>query len=216
MAWSVKDAHGEIPAPRLMADVPVSVSDSEQAPLTIATEKKVFEAKAGETLKIPLKLTWRNEFTGTSVKLKAYGAGFEAVKELDIPVRAATGEAVIDLAALKVAPGDYTIAFYGSAVSKYRYTPAAVPLAEAEQKKAEQLLASAAEEAKKIAATNAEAAKKAAEKQKQAEAAMASATKRMKAITTAAAPTDTVEIVISEPVHISVKAAPIANKTASK
>ena len=41
--------------------------------MTIAVaENKVWEAKAGETLKIPLKVTWRNEFTGTSIKLKAY------------------------------------------------------------------------------------------------------------------------------------------------
>ena len=60
MAWPVRDAKGEIPAPRLTADVPVSVSDSEQAPLSItAAEKKVWEAKVGETLRIPLKLTWR-------------------------------------------------------------------------------------------------------------------------------------------------------------
>lgn len=214
MAWPVKDAHGEIPAPRLMADVPVSVTDSEQAPLTIAVaDQKVFEAKAGEPLKIPLQLTWRNEFTGTSVKLKAYGEGFTGLKELDIPVKAATHEAVIDLAALKVAPGDYTIAFYGSAVSKYRYNPSAVPLAEAEQKKAEQLAATAAAEAKKLAVTDANAAKVAAEKQKQAETAMASATKRMKDVSTAAAPTDTVDIVVSEPVRISVKAAQVANAT---
>jgi hypothetical protein len=215
MEWPVKDAKGEIPAPRLMADVPVSVSDSEQAPLTIATvENKVFEAKVGETLKIPLKLTWRNEFNGTSIKVKVYGDGFSAIKEFDIPLKAATYEAVIDLAALKIAPGDYTFAFQSLGICKYRYNPAAVPLAEAEQKKAEQLAATVAAEAKKLAATDAEAAKKAAEKQKLAEAAMTAATNRMKAITTAASPTDTVEILISEPIRVSVK--PAATTTASK
>ena len=215
MEWPVKDAKGEIPAPRLMADVPVSVSDSEQAPLTIAAaENKVFEAKAGETLKIPLKLTWRNEFNGTSIKVKAYGDGFSAIKEFDIPLKAATYDAVLDLAALKIAPGDYTFAFQSLGICKYRYNPAAVPLAEAEQKKAEQLAATVAAEAKKLAATDAEAAKKAAEKQKQADAAMAAATSRMKAITTAASPTDTVEILISEPIRVSVK--PAAATTASK
>jgi hypothetical protein len=215
MEWPVKDAKGEIPAPRLMADVPVSVSDSEQAPLTIATaENKVFEAKVGETLKIPLKLTWRNEFNGTSIKVKAYGEGFSAIKEFDIPLKAATYDAVLDLAALKIAPGDYTFAFQSLGICKYRYNPAAVPLAEAEQKKAEQLAAAVAAEAKKLAATDAEAAKKAAEKQKQAEAAMTAATNRMKAITTAASPTDTVEILISEPIRVSVK--PAAATTASK
>lgn len=123
---------------------------------------------------------------------------------------------VIDLAALKTPPGDYTLAFYGSAVSKYRYNPAAVPLAEAEQKKAEQLAATVAAEAKKVAATDANAAKVAAEKQKQAEAAMAAATNRMKSVSTAATPTDTVDIIVSEAIRVSVKAAaPAANATAA-
>jgi len=215
MEWSVKDAKGEIPAPRLMADIPVSITDSEQAPLTIElAEDKVFEAKAGEILKIPLKLTWRNEFNGTSIKVKAYGEGFSAIKEFDIPLKAATHELALNLAELKIAPGDYTFALQSLGICKYRYNPAAVPLAEAEQKKAEQLLAAAAAEAKKLAATDAEAAKKAAEKQKQAEAAMTAASTRMKSVTTAANPTDTVEILISQPIRVSVKAA--APTTASK
>jgi hypothetical protein len=208
MEWPVRDAKGEIPSPRLMADVPVSVTDSEQAPVSIAAgERKVWEAKAGATLKIPLKVTWREEFTGTSIKLKAYGADFAAVKEIDIPIKAATAEAVLDLDALKTPPGDYTLALYGSAVSKYRYNPAAVKVAEAAQKKAEQEAATAAAEAKKIAGTDAAAAKLAAEKQKQAEAVMSEATKRMKTVTDAAAPKDTVDIFVSEPIRITVKPA---------
>jgi len=215
MEWPVKDAKGEIPAPRLMADIPVSVTDSEKSPVSIAAaENKVFEAVAGETLKIPLKLTWRNDFNGSSIKVKAYGEGFSAIKEFDIPLKAATHELALDLAALKIAPGDYTFALQSLGICKYRYNPAAVPLAEAEQKKAEQLLAAAAAEAKKLAATDAEAAKKAAEKQKQAEAAMTAASTRMKSVTTAANPTDTVEILISQPIRVSVKAAAVT--TAAK
>jgi hypothetical protein len=196
-------------------DVPVSVTDSEKAPLTIAlAQDKVFEAKAGETLKIPLKLTWRNEFNGTSIKVKAYGEGFSALKEFDIPLKAATHELALNLAELKLAPGDYAFALQSLGICKYRYNPAAVPLAEAEQKKAEQLLATAAAEAKKLAATDAEAAKKAADKQKQAEAAMTAATTRMKTVTTAALPTDTVDILISQPVRVRVLPAVVA--TASK
>jgi hypothetical protein len=215
MEWPVKDAKGEIPSPRLMADVPVSVTDSEQAPLTIAAaEDTVYEAVAGTTLKIPLKLTWRNEFNGTSIKVKAYGEGFSALKEFDIPLKAATHELVLDLAALKIAPGDHTFALQSLGICKYSYNPAAVPLAEAEQKKAEALLAAAAAEAKKIAATDAEAAKKAAEKQKAAEAAMTAATSRMKSVSSAASPTDTVEILISKPIRVRVK--PAAPTTAAK
>lgn len=211
MEWPVKDAKGDIPAPRLMADVPVSVTDSEKAPVSIAAaENKVWEAQAGATLKIPLKVTWRNEFNGTSIKVKAYGEGFTTLKEFDIPLKAATHELVLDLAALKLPAGEHTLALHSLGISKYSYNPAAVPLAEAEQKKAEQLAAAMAAEAKKVAATDANAAKVAAEKQKQAEAAMASATKRMKAVSTAATPADTVDIIISEPIRIAVKAAPAA------
>lgn len=211
MEWPVKDAKGEIPSPRLMADVPVSVTDSELAPVTIAAaEDKVFEAKAGSMLEIPLKLTWRNEFNGTSIKVKAYGEGFSALKEFEVPIKAATHTAELDLAALKVPAGDYTIAFQSLGICKYSYNPAAVPLAEAEQKKAEQLLAQAAAEAKKLASTDAEAAKVAAEKQKQAEASMTAATSRMKAVSTAAAPTDTVDIIISQPIRIRVTADQVA------
>jgi hypothetical protein len=219
MEWPVRDAKQEIPSPRLLADVPVSVTDSEKAPVTIAAaEDKVWQAKVGETLKVPLKITWNNEFVGASVKLKGYGAGFEGLKEFDVPVKASTHEAVIDLAALKVTPGDYTIAFYGSAVSKYRYNPEGVVLAEKSQKEAEQQAAALAAAAKQLAdAANAAptdkksdaaiAAKIAAEKQKQAEAAMAEMTKKMKAVADAAAPKDTVDIIVSRPIRISVAAA---------
>jgi hypothetical protein len=166
-------------------------------------------------LKIPFNVTWRNDFTGTSIKLKAFGEGLAGVKELEIPVKAATAEAVLDFAALKTPPGEYTLAFYGSGVSKYRYNPAAVPLAEAEQKKAEQLAATAAADAKKIAATDANAAKTAAEKQKQADALMTQASKRMKSVSAAAEPKDTVDIVVTQPVRISVKETQVATTAAN-
>lgn len=231
MEWPVKDAKGEIPSPRLFADIPVSVSDAEASPLTItAAEDKIWEAKAGETLKIPLKAEWRGEFSGTSVKLKAYGGGFEGVKEFDLPVKATATEAVIDLAALKTLPGEYTLAFYGSAVAKYSYNPDAVKAAEELKKKAEAEAAAIAAEAKKLAgdAANAptekksemaNAAKIAAEKQKAAEAMMTKAVEKMKVVTDAAAPKDIVDIYVSRPIRVSVKAAepaPAAAVTTAK
>jgi len=219
MEWPVKDAKGEIPSPRLFADIPVSVSDAEPSPLTIsAAEDKVWEVGAGETLKIPLKAEWRGEFSGTSMKLKAYGAGFEGIKEFDLPVKATSTEAIIDLAALKTPPGEYTIAFYGSAVAKYSYNPDAVKAAEELKKKAEAEAAAVAAEAKKLAgdAANAPTEKKsemanaariAAEKQKAADAIMAKAVEKMKVVTDAAAPKDIVDIYVSKPIRVSVKSA---------
>lgn len=236
MAWPVKDAKQEIPSPRLFADVPVSVSDAEPSPLSITSAKdQVWVAEEGSTLKIPLKAEWRGEFSGTSMKLKAYGAGFEAVKELDLPVKTTATEAIIDLAALKTAPGDYTLAFYGSAVAKYSYNPEAVKAAEEVKKKAEAEAAKMAAEAKKIAgdaatapeekkSEMANAAKVAAEKQKEAEAIMSKAVARVKAASDAAAPKDIVDIYVSAPIRISVKAkaaaapvpAPVPATTAQK
>jgi hypothetical protein len=205
MEWPVINAKAEIPAPRLMCDIPVSVTDSEQAPVTIATvEPKVFEAKVGEVLTIPLKLTWRNDYNGSSIKIKTYGEGFSTLKDIEIPIKASAYDLKLDLAALKLAPGEYTFVLQSLGICKYRYNPGAVTLAEAEQKKAADALAAAAVEAKTQAATDAEAAKKAAEKQKQAEAAMAAATLKMTSASKLANPADTVEIIISHPIHVKV------------
>lgn len=216
MVWPVKDASQEIPVPRLLADVPVSVSRAEGAPITVEpAEARVWEATEGEKLTIPLKVTWRSEFAGASIKLSPIGPGFESAKEIDIPLKAAGSEAVIDLAALKTPPGDYTLAFIGSAVAKYRYHPEAVPRAEEEQKTAEQAASAAAATAQKLAAeasaapterkAAADAAAKAAgEALKVAEAAKQEAARRLQAATAAAAPKDVVEIVTSAPIRLKV------------
>ncbi len=215
MAWPVRDASGEIPKPRLMADVPVSITDAEGTPITIAArEDKVWEVKAGEKLTIPLKLTWRSEISG-QLQLRAYGTAASGLKPLEVAAKAETADLVLDLAALKPAPGEHTFALASGYVVKYRHNPAAILLAEAAQKKAEAEAAAVAVEAKKLAAevTAAPAEKRAAvetvakaasEKLKSAEAAKADAAKRMKAATDAAAPKDIADIVVSEPIRIRV------------
>jgi hypothetical protein len=212
----VNDASQEIPNPRLVADVPVSVSRSEGAPVTIVpAENKVWEVMAGDKLTIPLKVTWRSEFTGASIKLSAMGADFGSAKAIDIPLKAAGSEVVLDLAALKTPPGEYALVLYGSAVARYRCNPEAVKLAEEEHKKTEQAaiaiaaaaktladLAKAAPPDKKTEAENT--ARVAVGKQKSAEAAKADATRRIKAATDAATPKDIVDIVVAEPIRILV------------
>jgi len=217
MEWPVKDAKQEIPAPRLVESIPVSVSDSEAYPMSFsAAEEKVWETVEGTKLTIPLKAVWREEFTGTSIKLKAYGRGLDTLKDFEMPLKAESHNVEIDLAALKTPPGDYTIAFYGGGVAKYRYNPDEVPVAEAAKKKAEAEATAAAANAKTLAAAvakapadkNAEpeaASKAAAAKQKAAEAAKAAADKHLAAVTKAAAPTDRVDIYVSKPIRIKVK-----------
>ncbi len=216
--WPVRDASQEIPNPRLMVDIPVSVGGFEPAPVTVApVESKVWQVKAGEKITIPFKVAWRSEFAG-AIKLKPMGVGFESVKELDIPLKASSAEAVIDLAALKTAPGEYAFTFFGEAVTKYRYNLAAVKVAESAQKQAEDEAAAAEAEAKKLAdeakaapaekkAAADQAAKAAADRQKAADTARTAAANRAKAVLLAATPADTVDILVSEPIHLLVTAA---------
>ena len=121
MAWPIVDSWGEIPSPRLVTGLPISVTGAEFAPISIAAkEKKVWEGIAGQRLTIPLQHTRRSEFSGTVLQLKTSGAGFEQVPRFDVSLASDSSEVTLDLAALKTPPGDYLIAFYGSAVAKYQ------------------------------------------------------------------------------------------------
>ncbi|HEY2253038.1 MAG TPA: serine protease [Planctomycetaceae bacterium] len=124
MAWPIPDASQEIPFPRLLADVVVSVSGKDLTPLSIApASRDVKEAKVGEKITIPLVHVRRTEFSGATLHLKAIGAGFEAMPGFDVSLTADGSQAVIDLAALKTPPGDHWLAFHGGAVAKYRHPP---------------------------------------------------------------------------------------------
>jgi hypothetical protein len=218
-AWPIPDSWGEIPYTRLMADVPVSVSGFDMAPLTIAPVNSVFQAAAGSKLTIPLRLTRRSEFSGATMQLRTAGAGgFERVPQFDLTLTADEAQAVIDLGTLKTPPGDYLISFYGGAVAKYRHRPDLIAVAEEARKKAEQQLAEIDAEAKKAAEDakaapeekKAEAAKAAEEivvRQKAATASLAAAAEHVKKVTQAAQPTDIVDIVVSEPIAIRVQPA---------
>ncbi|MCA9221736.1 MAG: serine protease, partial [Planctomycetales bacterium] len=196
MAWPVRDAWQEIPAPRLLSGAPVSVGGSEFAQISIAAqENKVYEAQAGTTLTIPLVHIRRGDFSGATTGLRTFGAGLDRNASFDVPLTADQSEAVLDLAKLKTPPGDYTIAFYGSPVAKHRHNPDAVLKAERELKQAQQQLDEATAEsdrlAKEAAAASAdqkneieELSRAAAENKKAAEASVAVADKRLKDATT--------------------------------
>lgn len=222
--WHVKDMRQDNPKARLVMQKLVSVSGSEIIPISIAPgEAKVYEAKAGESLTIPLKIAWRGE-PNSALKLKALATGFEGVKEFDVALKATDATAVLDLAALKTAQGDYSVAFYGVGKGKYRAEVEKLAPLEDAQKKAEQGAKDAAAETTKLteAAKKAapadkaaadKAAKDAAAKQKIADAAKADAVKLVTAAKAKSAPKDYADIIVSEPVRISIKA---ADKPAAK
>jgi len=225
MTWPVRDAKQEIPAPRLMVDVPVSIARFEGAPVTIApAEEKVWTVKEGETLTIPLKLTWRSEFSG-AFKLKSVGSEFAKMKEFDVPLGGATVNAILNLADMKTPPGEYTFALYGGAVAKYRERMDRLKIAEQEVAAATEQVktATAAVEAAKSKAQTAPADQKGAADaavkaamatQTTAEKAKTAAEAKLKAATTVATPKEIVDIMVSTPMHIVVE--PAKQETAQK
>jgi len=217
-AWPIPDSWGEIPSPRLMADVPVSVSGREFAPITLAPPKELQTVTAGEKLTIPLLHTRRSDFSGAVLQLRTMGTGFDRAPQFDVSLTADQSQAILDTTALKTAPGDYLIAFYGGAVAKYRHQPEAIAVAEeAHKKAAQELMVIEAEmkklsEAAKVAAAEAKpeadkAVEAATAKQKTATAAVAAAADKIKQATAAAQPRDIVDIVVSEPIKIRVNPA---------
>lgn len=215
-AWPIADSWSEIPYPRLTALTPVSVTTSEFAPVSIAAaEEQTWEAVAGSKLTIPVQITKRCEFSGPVLQLRTFGEGFENNPQFEIPLNVDRFDVTLDLATLKVAPGEYQIAFYGSGVAKYRYNPDAVADAEARVHKAEQLLKDATDQLAQVTAIATAASAEAladansnvaaATNAKQAaEAELASATAALKSASELATPRDTADIVISKPILIRV------------
>jgi hypothetical protein len=216
MAFPIPDAWGEIPSPRLVADVPVAVSGLELAPLTISpASKEPLTVVAGEKLTIPLNHTRRGEFSGSTLNLRTMGAVFERAPAFNVPLTADSSQAMLDTGALKSPPGDYLIAFYGGVVTKYRHNPDAFPALEEARRQAEQVLQKIDAELKNLTdaskaalAEDKSEAEKSLEsmtaKQKAAAAALATATERLKTATEAAKPRDIVDILVSEPIAIRV------------
>ncbi len=215
MSWPVRNAASEIPSPRLLSTIPVSVAADEVAPITIAArETKVWEAAAGEQLKIPLVHMRRGEFSGKAINMKTFGTPFESIT-FDVPLDADSSEAVLDLAKLKTPPGEYLIAFYGSAVCKHRHNVSAIAVAEETHQKAQQAAAAITAEAQRLTqqakaatadfkAETEKALQAATAEKKTADAAVAAAAKRLAAAKSQANPKDIVDIIVSEPITIRV------------
>ncbi|MEC8781400.1 MAG: serine protease [Planctomycetota bacterium] len=216
MVWPVKDHWQEIPHARLLGDVVVSVGGSEVAPITIGpAEGTVVEAKVGDTLKIPLKHVRRCDFSGAAIKLKTLGAGFTGVPTFEASLTSDESEAVVDLGKLKTLPGEYHLAFYGSAVAKYEYNPTAVILARSVKEQAELNHKLASEELEKLklaASGDSSDSNKATIQAKQealdlAKSRLDTASKTLEDVINKAKPADIVDIIVSEPITIRVNPA---------
>jgi seryl-tRNA synthetase len=125
---------------------------------------------------------------------------------------------VLDLAALKTPPGDYTIAFLGGVVAKYRHQPETVKSVEAASKKMALEVKALEAELKKVTSeaetAPAEKKEKAIKtvgvmnaKMKAATVALNATNEQLKKATEAAQPRDIADIVVTEPITIRIKPA---------
>ena len=215
VAWPIPDSWGEVPSPRLLADVPVSVGGIDRAPLTIAAKTPVLEAKVGEKLTVPLIHKRTSDFSGDKIEMKMIGAGFERAPGFDLPINADSSQVVLDLKALNILPGEYRVSFLGGGVVKYRHRPELVASVEAASKKILVEVKTLEAEVKKVAADaqNAPAAKKdlmtkalaaVNAKMKAATDALNATQQQLKIATVAAQPRDIVDIIVCEPFTIRV------------
>ena len=216
MAWPCRNTRDEITGPRLLLDIPVSVGADESAPISIAPKTQTaFEAVEGTTLKIPLIHMRRGEFSGKNITMKTFGDGFTRNKSFPLPLSADSSEAVLDLKTLKVKPGEYTIAFYGGGVAKYKHYPGGVAAAQAELKENQKQAAAANAEVKRLT-TELKSADKAAKAQIQKQLAAATKNKvaadslvttgrkRVQNATRLSKQKDIADVVVSEPINIRV------------
>lgn len=215
VAWPIPDSWGEIPSPRLLADVPVSVSGVDRAPVTIRAKTPIINAVAGSKISVPLVHQRTNDFSGDKVRMKVVGAGFEKAPAFDLPINADQSELVFDLKTLNVPPGEYQVSLLGGAVVKYRHQPDLVANVEATSKKMLVEVKSLEAELKKVAtdAQNAPAEKKELmtkslaamnAKMKAATDALTATENQLKKAKEAAKPKDIADIVVCEPFTIRV------------
>lgn len=216
MAWPIPDSWRDIPSPRLLADVPVSVSGVKLAPLTIVAKSPRVEAKVGEKLTIPIVLKKTSDFSGNKIQMKVIGAGFERAPRFDLSLTGNSAEMVLDLKKLKTPPGEYLVSIIGGGVVKYCHQPKLLASTEAASKKRLAEVKALELELKKlsIATKTAPPAKKAqmaktlaavTSKMKAASAALKAIQQKLKIAKQVAKPRDIADIMVAEPFTIQVK-----------
>ena len=217
MAWPVKDHWQEIPSPRLLQSVIVSVSGEEVAPLSLEPrEKKTWEVQAGGSLTIPLVHLRRAEFSGAVMNARAFGKGLGSFRS-EIQLDGDHSEVTIDLSKYAIPAGDHTIAFYGGAVAKYEYYVESIGLAEdalrvmreKELELTNRLTVAKEQVAKSQEPQKSEVLERVSSLEsavKQIKSEIAGGEREVKRCTDRAKPKDIVDIVVSEPIHVRVVA----------
>ncbi len=102
---------------RITDEVVLGISAND-APVLVEAENKVFEAVANSKLSIPLQVKRRADCT-EAMKLTVLGLS-DAAAETDIAAKATSGKLDLDLAKLKLAPGDYQVVLQGTVKFKHK------------------------------------------------------------------------------------------------
>jgi hypothetical protein len=163
VALSTYDAQAKttVVRSRLSEEVAIAVIDAEPSPLTIAVPatQPSLEVTTGGKLSIPLQLKRAADLAApTTFKLAGHPllAGF---KETTADPKADSSKLELDLAQIKLPPGEYTLHAEAQAKLKYANNPEAAKAAQAGAQEAEKASADAAAALKAAEAGLAEAAK---------------------------------------------------------
>lgn len=216
MPWPIRDHWQEFPRPRLSQVVPISVTDSEPHTITVQPSadlsgKVHFQATAKTIVNIPFQLERRCDFSGSVLALNTLGHEFQGNPRFEIPLQDERADVKIDLAKLNIAPGVYTIAFYGAAVAKYQDYPVAVSRAKVAQERAASQVDALKQRLQGLKTTESSsdqtvgAVQAAIEQElKLAEVALMVAENELKAATTRSQPQDIADIVVTRPFTLEV------------
>jgi len=117
VVFKVANTAKEGPVTRFTDEVVLGVVASD-APVLVEAENKVFESAANTKLSIPLQVKRRADCTD-ALKLTALGLGDAAV-EVDVAAKAVVSKLDLDLAKLKLAPGDYQVVLQGTVKFKHK------------------------------------------------------------------------------------------------
>ena len=152
MVFPVGNVDSERPESRLTREFALAITSKETAPISIVpAERKTWEGPANGKLQIPLKIIRRAEFNA-KLKLKPVGPGTaDALKEFETDEKATNATLTLDLAALKLSPGQHAFAVQTQTAGKYRNNPEAAAFAEASAKEAEKSAGELEAAAKKAA-----------------------------------------------------------------
>jgi hypothetical protein len=223
VVWGVSNAEIEPFRSRVSQEMVVAVSSGEVEPISLRPAmEKAWEQSVAGVIDVPLKVTRRPPFAGAvKVKPAAGIASIQALPEFEIAANSTDGNLKLDIGALALPAGNYSLFLQATSAGPYDRDPAKRAVAQAAKDAADKATAELATAVTKAteALTAAKTGNKKPEEIAAAEKGLAAAQEKVKqndasktalaAQITALAPKETTAYVYSPPIALKIAPAPI-------